>query len=218
MRLTLQAVLVAGMLAVQPGLAADTPSVEPHPAHPSAPHSSAAAGETPAYVAPRVATLPVQAYPFVHLDGCTGVCEFVIVRGKLIPIEFTPDSDAAALKLLYALKAEIFLPNAHGPSPRLYVVGQLFDGISRDVQGPGWGYDPGHHDFLLTRWYLATPFVEDQRLSNDLPQLAWPDEKLARYKPTARRTLRRSDFKGADGMSIDLDALLGPEPGRRRAR
>jgi len=167
--------------------------------------------EIPAHVAPRAASRPMQAYPFVHADGCTGVCEFVIVDGKSVPIEFTPDSDAGAMMLLYALKPEIFLPNTGEPAPRLYVVGQLFDGISRDAQGPGRAYDPGHHDFLLQRWYLATPFREDKRYSNDHPQMEWSDEDLAHYRPTLRRTLRRSDFERLGAVKPDLRELLRRE-------
>ncbi len=169
--------------------------------------------ESKAYVAPRAASRPVQAYPFVHLDGCTGACNFVIIDGKSIPISFSSDSDPAALKLLWGLKLEIFFPNtsARLRPPRLYVVGQLYDGISRDPIGDD------YHEFLLTRWYLAAPFVEDKRYSEEMREtyMVYSEEelppRLRGLKPTLRTKLWLSDFERIDGMKIDLNRLVRTE-------
>ncbi len=168
--------------------------------------------ETWGHVAPRVTSRPVQAYPLIHYDGCTGACNFVIIEGKTIPISFADDSDPAALELLWALKLEIFFPNADGPSPRLYVVGQLFDGVSSD---PATGDD--YHEFQLKRWYLATPFVEDMRYSEEMREqyMGYSEEelpfRLRGLKPTLRTKLRRSDFERIGRTKIDLDKLVCAE-------
>ena len=116
----------------------------------------------------------------------TGITSYVAYAGKEHPIVFSSASSSRAIELLYALEAEIFLPNSR--EQRISVVGRL-------ATAPHWfpetqtvgGRQPERAlSFILEHWYLRTPFLEEL--------LQRPDQLGKPRKRQTRETLEARDF------------------------
>ena len=153
---------------------------------PSAEHSG--------YVAKPLVARPVQAFGFVHQET-TGVNSFVRLHGKDVPIQFRSDSNVAAVTSLKSLQPEVFLPNANGTTIRL--VGQFYEGICRTPDAPDRAESEEYHEFRLDRWYILTPFTEDD--------YDCPDGRD--YCPKTRHSLTKNDFVLMNPTPAELKEL-----------
>ena len=152
-------------------------------------------------VALRVVSRPFQAYPLVNRKGTTEFTDLaLIVDGKTVDIDITTDSNAMARKLLHSLRWQIFEPNTDEDDVRLFVVGQLFDGVSRSPDNPRGAPAQDYQEFRMDRWYLVSPFkaaIEPEPM--ELPMM---------LKIVTRARLEKSDFRTEiDGLDSLIDEL-----------
>jgi len=152
-------------------------------------------------VALRVVTRPIQAYPLVIYKGTRAFTDLaLIVDGKTVDIDITTDSNAMARKLFSALRWEILEPNTDKGDVRLFVVGQLFDGVSRSRDNPHGNPAQDYQEFRMERWYLVSPFKAV--IETDSPDL---EEK---FKIVTRTRLEKSDFRrDMDGLDPVINGL-----------
>jgi len=154
----------------------------------------------PAGVAPRVVSRPIQAYPLVNFKGVTAFTDLaLIVDGKTVDIDISTDSNAIARKLLASLRWQIFEPNTDENDVRLFVVGQLFDGVSRSVGNPNGAPSQEYQEFRMDRWYLVSPFKAAIEAESPYYQ---------EFKIVTRTRLEKSDFKEEiDGLDSVINEL-----------
>ena len=155
----------------------------------------------PAGVAPRVVSRPIQAYPLVNFKGTTAFTDLaLIVDGKTVDIDISTDSNAMARKLLASLRWQVFEPNTNEDDVRLFVVGQLFDGVSQSVGNPHGASSQEYQEFRMDRWYLVSPFKAV--IDTESPDL------LEKFKIVTRTRLEKSDFREEiDGLDSVINEL-----------
>ena len=132
------------------------------------------------------------AYPYRHYQGCTGVCIFLEIQGKTVPIDFSPRSNQERLGALNALGSNIYVPNAV-EGGRLFLVGTLHEyefcsDPDPDVApDPTWMNDPFRF-FDLSDWFLVAPFAEQEYVDH-------PVDGPPIWNRKTRNTLEARDFE-----------------------
>ena len=133
---------------------------------------------------------PVREYTFIHHET-TGITSHVILENVALEdssqaIVFHPKSNARALRLLHALSVDIFLESSY--ESRIAVVGRLatVQCIQPFTKTPGETQTEAYREFILERWFLRAPFLEEELLG--------PDRLDEMAKVRARTHLEAKDF------------------------
>ena len=89
------------------------------------------------------------------MDGCTGICQFVLVDGEEVPSQFSGASNPDCLAAFYALRWPVLYPNCGGN--RLVLIGRIAD---KELTDDRYGMDEKYREFELQDWYLIAPFAQ----------------------------------------------------------
>jgi hypothetical protein len=86
----------------------------------------------------------------------TGICNYIHLGDKIVPIEFHKKSNKLELDLLNSLPASILYPS----NERIYVIGKLHDEIKKTPDRPDMAVSEEYREFELIHWYIVCPFKE----------------------------------------------------------
>ena len=138
-------------------------------------------------------------YKFIHYDGCTGICEFIVQDKKIIPILFSSNSDSNAIKTLRSLKPQVFLYNTSKRNSNLYIIGELDVNKKRAGGGNDLAELEEYYEFKILSWYLITPFLFANY--NEIKDIT------AEIEIIKREHLKPSDFNTNDLKLENADLL-----------
>ena len=91
-----------------------------------------------------------QVFPYKVLVATTGNGKMIHFNGEWIDVDFVEASDQKALHALYGLRWQVLDKNAEG---NIFVIGRRLESFKFERYGR-----QNIYDFVLTGWYITTPF------------------------------------------------------------
>lgn len=146
---------------------------------------------SPGYVAKRIKSFTVKAYPYRNeVYSNIAPMDEITAHGSKIRVCFTQDSNQMAVESLKHLSENIACGQYPEGSTRIYVVGQLYDGICQ-LNNP---LNEEYQEFRMDSWYIKTPFAYDANFMKHYSDPPSDDVTAIPLKIVKKKSLTYSDF------------------------